>query len=202
MLELTIAARENHDKSIELENIIIKAINEQLAEQKGGKTEKQRYNKALKYLQNYAKDKWSKNQLHGTWELNGYQYFTNTFTGFKLKNKVVGLPQSIGLDLEGIFKGTYDNKITDIKLSLPEIKKQYTIAKANKKALNYSTITSVPEGLYRIGNVQVNIELLIDVIEILPKGDIEVYCSDNLFAPVLLKVGEDEAIILPIRPKH
>lgn len=197
-LELTLAAKEDIRKILELEELIKNAITEEEAKKKGNLSI---FKLVKKYIEE-TKKKCVNTNLHGV-KINAdnKMLFSNSFSGFRLNTILESLPVVENfLDLESIIDKTRDNN--NIKVDAPDLKdlkSQFKIAKAVKKAKKNKKITDVKEGLFKINNSYVDIELLIEVIEILGNEEIEIYTGEKEINAIYFKSPEGDAILLPIR---
>lgn len=89
--------------------------------------------------------------------------------------------------------------------SLKELKAQLKIARANLKAMKkqkYLTgckLADVEEGVIKLKNVSVDIELLVEILEVLGGENITCWVKEEKLAPVFLKSHAGEAILMPLR---
>jgi hypothetical protein len=161
-------------------------------------TEKLRFSVAKKYC---ISQDYSRPQLMGTWEEKGYQSMCNGQIGFMLKDKIEGLPictdPTRKFTLDSIIDIAEVNKI-NVSLDITEIKKQLDMATevAKKRKCN---INATVEGIYNIGNKQINIQYIYVALVMLGE-DLEIYSDKNSpFSPLFFVSKQGKGIVAPLR---
>lgn len=196
VLELIKEFKETKDfsKLEKLENIVIESIKlDKVAET----TSKTRYNAANKVLKRL---KGSRPTLEKTVIRDGYQYFTDSYVAFKLKNAIPELPiienESIYPNLDSIIDSIKEN--TAISFECEWLKKEIKISK------DKITLT-IPNSDDKI---IFNKNYLLEVLQILDFKNKDIVVmefnnskikNNNLVAPVKIRNNEDLAIIIPCR---
>ena len=199
LLELTVAAREDLEKLVLLEDAIKRAILEQELKSGGNLN---LFKLAEKYIKRVKKELEHRENFHGVVIDNNNTYLCNTRSLIKLNQVIPGLP-------EGSFpEGTLtiidnikkNNSVEVVAPDIAELNAQYKIAKAAQRATKQKDITCIEEGNYQLGNTWVNIELLIEVMEFL--GDsVNITVNEDTLKPIYLSGDNGEAILLPLRYK-
>lgn len=175
---------------------LMEEINLESANAKGGNSAKLRYKAGKDSL---SKDTY-RPALCGTWEENGYQCICNGFTGYMLSDKIEGLPvipeNSIPMKLSEIFKDMDKTPTFEIKLDIKDVKKKLDLAKALK---GKKKLTAIDEGIYHIGNKNVDVEYLYNTMLLIGE-DAEILSNENNdISAIYFVSGKGKGILLPLR---
>jgi hypothetical protein len=203
ILELVIEAQEKPRKLIELEEFLRLKISEEEARKNGNinifRSVKKYINRSIKQIPK---------EYYGIHIKDGMAYATNGYSAFRLNVELKGLPEAMNFPIEKIDATFSDVKFNNIEVELPslkELKAQLKIARANLKAMKkqkYLTgckLTAVEEGVVKLKNVSVDIELLVEILEVLGGENITCWVTEEKLAPVFLKSDAGEAILMPLR---
>ena len=128
-LTLTEMAISDNSRLFELKKYLQDVLSEQIAKEKGGQTEKNRFTVAKKYIANSIKINTNKS-FHGIWynDNKEYQYISNSHSAFKLISHIEGLPELPDdiqkPKIEEVFKGL-DKHTLAILPNIADLKLQY-----------------------------------------------------------------------------
>lgn len=203
ILELVIEAQVDPQKLIELEEFLRLKISEEEARKNGNinifRSVKKYINRSIKQIPK---------EYYGIHTKDGMAYATNGYSAFRLNVELKGLPEAMDFPIEKIDATFSDVKFNNIEVELPslkELKAQLKIARANLKAMKkqkYLTgckLADVEEGVIKLKNVSVDIELLVEILEVLGGENITCWVKEEKLAPVFLKSDAGEAILMPLR---
>ena len=203
ILELVIEAQVDPQKLIELEEFLRLKISEEEARKNGNinifRSVKKYINRSIKQIPK---------EYYGIHTKDGMAYATNGYSAFRLNVELKGLPEAMDFPIEKIDATFSDVKLNNIEVELPslkELKAQLKIARANLKAMKkqkYLTgckLADVEEGVIKLKNVSVEIELLVEILEVLGGENITCWVTKEKLAPVFLKSDAGEAILMPLR---
>lgn len=203
ILELVIEAQVDPQKLIELEEFLRLKISEEEARKNGNinifRSVKKYINRSIKQIPK---------EYYGIHTKDGMAYATNRYSAFRLNVELKGLPEAMDFPIEKIDATFSDVKFNNIEVELPslkELKAQLKIARANLKAMKkqkYLTgckLADVEEGVIKLKNVSVDIELLVEILEVLGGENITCWVKEEKLAPVFLKSDAGEAILMPLR---
>jgi hypothetical protein len=203
ILELVIEAQADPQKLIELEEFLRLKISEEEASKNGNinifRSVKKYINRSIMQIPK---------EYYGICIKDGMVYATNRYSAFRLNVELKGLPEAMNFPIEKIDATFSDVKFNNIEVELPslkELKAQLKIARANLKAMKkqkYLTgckLTAVEEGVVKLKNVSVDIELLVEILEVLGGENITCWVAEEKLAPVFLKSDAGEAILMPLR---
>lgn len=203
ILELVIEAQVDPQKLIELEEFLRLKISEEEARKNGNinifRSVKKYINRSIKQIPK---------EYYGIYLKDGMAYATNRYSAFRLNVELKGLPEAMDFPIEKIEAMFSDVKFNNIEVELPslkELKAQLKIARANLKAMKkqkYLTgckLADVEEGVIKLKNVSVDIELLVEILEVLGGENITCWVKEEKLAPVFLKSHAGEAILMPLR---
>jgi len=206
ILELVIEAQADPQKLIELEEFLRLKISEEEASKNGNvnifRSVKKYINRSIKQIPK---------EYYGIHTKDGMAYATNGYSAFRLNVELKGLPEAMDFPIEKIDTMFSDVKFNNIEVELPslkELKAQLKIARANLKAMKkqkYLTgckLADVEEGVIKLKNVSVDIELLVEILEVLGGENVTCWVTEEELAPVFLKSHAGEAILLPLRIKN
>lgn len=204
ILELVIEAQVDPQKLIELEEFLRLKISEEEARKNGNINI---FRSVKKYINRSIKMQIPK-EYYGICIKDGMVYATNRYSAFRLNVELKGLPEAMDFPIEKIDATFSDVKFNNIEVELPslkELKAQLKIARANLKAMKkqkYLTgckLADVEEGVIKLKNVSVDIELLVEILEVLGGENITCWVTKEKLAPVFLKSDAGEAILMPLR---
>jgi len=204
ILELVIEAQVDPQKLIELEEFLRLKISEEEAKKNGNanifRSVKKYINRSIKQIPK---------EYYGIHTKDGMVYATNGYSAFRLNVELKGLPEAMDFPIEKIDATFSDVKFNNIEVELPslkELKAQLKIARANLKAMKKQKIlipgcklTALEEGVVKLKNVSVDIELLVEILEVLGGENITCWVTEEKLAPVFLKSHAGEAILMPLR---
>lgn len=204
ILELVIEAQVKPQKLIELEEFLRLKISEEEARKNGNinifRSVKKYINRSIKQVPK---------EYYGICIKDGMTYATNRYSAFRLNVELKGLPEAMDFPIEKIDATFSDVKFNNIEVELPslkELKAQLKIARANLKAMKKQKIlipgcklTALEEGVVKLKNVSVDIELLVEILEVLGGENITCWVAEEKLAPVFLKSDAGEAILMPLR---
>lgn len=202
-LELTIKARNDIAAISELEQMIKNAISEDVNR---GKGTLKNFTTIRKMIRKATKDKPERVLLHGVWEQNGRQYYTNAYCLIELYTPMSGLPpveEEVTLKPSDFFKeNNYAQSTTIDAICKHRIKIQLKHAKAEVKAMKLKSVLSCTSGLYKIGESYYNVELLNDVISVIGSDELTALFKYEPNTPCILKSDKGRVFICPVFRKE
>lgn len=139
-------------------------------------------------------------ELGGTWDQDGLQMACNGFYGVALSDPLQGLPVNLdnkpGLDaFPGILQATQNNML-DISAYIPARADLANYIKRLKAAYPKPYKSVGP--CYFIGNVMVNAQYLLDMIDILQPSKVMANVQGN-YRPLYFEGATGSGVLLPVR---
>lgn len=206
ILELVILARENNNKSLELEEMIKKEMLLEETMKKGGNTAKSRLKSAQKYINKNIKNINARTFTHGVSYQDGYQCFTNGYTAIRTKNFIQGVEEvEEPINFSSLFipykNSNSDYTIIKEKIDIKQLKCQLKEIRVEERLGKKTTKNFVSDKReIQIGKNWFNIELWVEILEICNHSqEHTIYQHKDVIGPTIIEMGEDNALILPIR---